>query len=203
MLPGWYREAAKQPDPFGMFALGLCYHLGQGVRDDIAESYQWYSAAAKLNHVPAMTNLAMIHQTHEHFFDLQTAVDLYESSVANALSSDQLALTSYNLGQMYDATQPVLRRAEITDAYTRGAKGGCPFAAYALGRWIELETDPNLIEAEMWFRKAAAADHLRGRSARRCTCSSARTVRLVPIHRCSARLLSAYMPTRSCCLAHC
>ena len=156
----WYREAAKQQDPFGMFALGLCYHLGHGVRDDVAESYQWYSAAAKLNHVPAMTNLAMIHQTHEHFFDLQKAADLYESSVANALSSDELALTSYNLGQMYAATQPVLRRAEITEAYTRGAKGGCQFAAYALGRWIELEAEPILSEAEMWFRKAAAADHL-------------------------------------------
>ncbi|MNG22691.1 Localization factor PodJL [compost metagenome] len=42
----WFRKAAEQGDADAQHALGRIYDSGQGVAQDISESYAWYSVAA-------------------------------------------------------------------------------------------------------------------------------------------------------------
>ena len=38
----WGRETAELPRVSALFNLGECYHLGQGVGEDLAEAIKWY-----------------------------------------------------------------------------------------------------------------------------------------------------------------
>ena len=48
-LPGLFelRAQAEQGDPEAQFNLGVCFHDGQGVKQDIAEAVKWYRKAAE------------------------------------------------------------------------------------------------------------------------------------------------------------
>jgi TPR repeat protein len=54
----WYREAAHQYLPQGLFRLGTCYRQGKGVRRDWEEAARLFTLAAKMGHADAARCLA-------------------------------------------------------------------------------------------------------------------------------------------------
>lgn len=70
----WYREAAKQGDPFAEVSLGIFYDFGKGVPRDYVLAYIWYERAA----------------SHLTGGDRDSVVELRDA-VATKLNPEQLA----------------------------------------------------------------------------------------------------------------
>jgi len=50
-------KAAAAGKPWGMFNVGKCYFMGYGVNKDLPKAVEWYTKAAKKDHVIAMITL--------------------------------------------------------------------------------------------------------------------------------------------------
>ncbi|KAL0252232.1 hypothetical protein GEMRC1_001444 [Eukaryota sp. GEM-RC1] len=53
----WCQKHAELGDELAMTAIGVCYHLGQGIEKDQSTGVYWFQKAADLGHSDAMTNL--------------------------------------------------------------------------------------------------------------------------------------------------
>ncbi len=56
----WFRKAAAQNDPEGLFNMGQVYELGWGIPEDLDEAITWYRKAADLGYGPAAERIADI-----------------------------------------------------------------------------------------------------------------------------------------------
>ncbi|HUD02020.1 MAG TPA: tetratricopeptide repeat protein, partial [Rhabdochlamydiaceae bacterium] len=46
----WFQRAAKKEDVDGLYSLGRCYYLGQGVDKDQDQAMVWFAKAAAKGH---------------------------------------------------------------------------------------------------------------------------------------------------------
>lgn len=59
----WYQRAAKQDHAESQFSLGLVYHKGDGVNQNLKEAVKWYQRAAKQGHASAQNSLSVMYRT--------------------------------------------------------------------------------------------------------------------------------------------
>lgn len=50
----WVRKSAEQGNADAQYALGKCYHFGDGVPQDRVESMKWFRMAARQGHSEAL-----------------------------------------------------------------------------------------------------------------------------------------------------
>lgn len=67
----WYRKAAAQDHPDGLFGLGEIYLSGDGVARDVEQGRHFMTRAAELGHVKSMVALG-----HQYEYDMPTSASL-------------------------------------------------------------------------------------------------------------------------------
>ena len=58
----YFRLAAEQGDPLGMFNLGVMYYKGKGVYQDIEEALRWFERSAECGNEAAIDVLKEINK---------------------------------------------------------------------------------------------------------------------------------------------
>ena len=76
----WYRKAAEQEDPRGLFCMARAYDYGLGVQQDAKEAVRWYERAAQAGSAPAMCDLGVCYERGEGVEqDIDHAAALYRN----------------------------------------------------------------------------------------------------------------------------
>ena len=58
----YFRMAAEQGDPLGMFNLGVMYYKGKGIHQDIEEALRWFERSAECGYEDAIDILKKINK---------------------------------------------------------------------------------------------------------------------------------------------
>jgi len=155
---GRAREIYGQLDASGYaaatFSLGVMFHRGEGVAQDIAEAARLFRKAADLGEPDAMRNLGWMYSKGEEVAqDKVEAVHLYRRA---ADLGDAAAMRS--LGWMYSAGEGVApNKAEAVRLYRKAADLGDVDAMRSLG-WIYSQGEgvaQDKVEAARFYQKAA------------------------------------------------
>ena len=89
--------AAEQGDSDAMFDLGVMYHRGFGVRQDLVRAHMWVnlSAAAQLNHDIVDLNVSPLYDSRIQ----------YRESIAQEMNAEQIT-EAQRLSREWDAAHP-------------------------------------------------------------------------------------------------
>ena len=92
----WFEKAAAAGNAKAMNALGLAYHMAQGVPRDYAIARQWYEKAAQRGNVAALANLGVFYEFGSGVpQNYSKAWQLFEEAAKKGN-----AFAMYHLGQM-------------------------------------------------------------------------------------------------------
>ena len=121
-----YLSLANQNDAKACYNLGLMYHDGDGVAQNMEEAVQWYTKSADLNYAEAQYMLAsLVFQRQTQSLSYPQAVAYYEQAAQQGHVKSQL-----NLGMLY------LRGDVIEQDMAAGVK------------WLNLAASNNNSEAQ-------------------------------------------------------
>lgn len=148
------RAKAEKGDMNAQNDLGYAYSKGEGVAQDKAEAFKWYSKAAKQGFSYAQFNLGLFYargiSTEQNWEEAvrfyQLAADQNHTGALNNLAA------CYELG---NGVQKDIKKA--VEFYRKAAELGSSDAQWNLGRCIQSGTGvpQDWEEAVRWFRKAA------------------------------------------------
>ena len=91
------QAAAEQGDSDAMFDLGVMYHRGFGVRQDLVQAHMWVnlSAATELNHDIVDLNVSPLYDSRIQ----------YRESIAQEMNAEQIRVAQ-RLAREWDAAHP-------------------------------------------------------------------------------------------------
>jgi len=152
------RTAAMAGDPAAQYELGLRYEIG---RDGVAQNYngmkQWYEAAAKQGHVPAMFEMGMQHAMGRMTLDFDIA------AAQSRHWFDALDAANVIVEDKYYIKRDHIERKNVADQKLRFewlhrvSENGHPQAQRYLGYQYDLGAfSRDCLKAGRWFLKAAA-----------------------------------------------
>lgn len=157
----WYQRAADKDSSEAMVNLGNCYQRGIGVGRDPRKAVELYQRAAKLKFPQAYHNLGI---AYLNGFGVERDEALALDYLRQAADLG-VAEAQYSLGVYWAAKAPQEpgspERAKAFEYLLAAARQGLPAAmtetgfCYLKGRGTMM----NIVEAEQWFRKAAAQNH--------------------------------------------
>ncbi len=94
----WFRQAAVNGIANAQYNLGVLYHQGLGVDQDLKEAIKWYRAAAERGHPEAHYNLGIAHiEGIGVTYDPKRAAAYFETAAAGGITE-----AAYNLGLIYE-----------------------------------------------------------------------------------------------------
>lgn len=125
----WFRQAAQNGVANARYNLGVLYHQGLGVRQDMSEAIKWYKSAASLNHPEAQYNLGIAYiEGIGVNYDPGKAAKYFEKAANGGIME-----AAYNLGLIYE--NGLLGQSQPDEAllwYKTAADHGSPEAKAAL-----------------------------------------------------------------------
>jgi len=131
----WYRKAADQNHPRGLYAVGYAYDLGRGLERDYREALIWYLKAAETYRLPeAQRSIGLMYEAGKG-----VAVDYTKAMTWYRLAADQgwaTAMTS------------------IANMYAGGR--GVPRDRDEARRWMEKAANSGDKNAREWLEKNPA-----------------------------------------------
>lgn len=136
------------------FSIGLIFHLGRGMRQDVAKAYDWYKKAAMQEHAPGMNNLGMMYLNGEYVAqNREVAFKLFEkASAEHAQAKD-------NLGQCFENGWGVEQDiGQAINFYQLAGDAGYFLGYYHAGEIFEkgfADEPKNIDTAVEWYIKAA------------------------------------------------
>ena len=149
-----FKQAATLGYALGQFNLGLCYHNGDGVREDKAEAVRWFRKAAEQGNVLAQNNLGACYFGGDGVIQDRVEAASWFRKAAELGSAD----AQTRLGNCYSRGDGVTQNpTEAVKWYRQAAEQGDVFAQVMLGQCYykgEGVTE-NKAEAVKWYRKAA------------------------------------------------
>lgn len=136
----WFHEAALQDVPNARYNLGVLYHQGLGVKQDIQTAVGWYRAAAQSGHAEALYNLGIAHiEGIGTGYSPHLAASFFERAAKQGVME-----AAYNLGLIYEngllGGKP--QKDKALNWYTQAAKRGSQQAKSAmeeLGRSMDMK----------------------------------------------------------------
>ena len=150
----WYRRAALQNDPEGLFGLGWCYEKGKGVEQNMERALCLYHRAADAGDIKAMLRLAWAYGSGAGLpVDLVEKVR-WEMKAAKRGNGDAL----YYVGRAYLRGEGLPQDdAKGAQYMRRSALQGSPRAFWYLGRLMETGRGVPMSahNAYGWYRKTA------------------------------------------------
>lgn len=94
----WFRKAADQGIPNAAYNLGVLYHNGLGVKQNIDEAIKWYEKASNERHPEASYNLGIAHIEGIGVpYNPQKAAMYFETAAEQGIME-----AAYNLGLVYE-----------------------------------------------------------------------------------------------------
>lgn len=154
----YFRKAAEQGLAGAQFDLATSYRRGQGVPQDMNQSFSWLRPAAQQGHRTAQFNLALMYGTGQG-----TAQDLAQAFYWMRKAAEQGdADAQHKLALSYIHGHGVPKDVALAGPWTlKAAQQGHPEAQFYAGAMHEggqgLEQD--MQRAVAWYRKAAAQQH--------------------------------------------
>jgi len=136
------------------FSIGLIYHLGRGVPQDLKTAYMWYKKAAVQEYSPAMNNIGMMYLNGEYVAqNRDVAFKLFlKASGDHAQAKD-------NLGQCYENAWGTDRDIEqAIKSYQLSGDDGYILGWFHLAQLYEKDypkSPQNIDKAVKWYTKAA------------------------------------------------
>ena len=149
-----YIAAAQQGDVNAQTKIGFCYAQGEGVAQDYAQAFNWWSKAAAQGNFVAQNGVGLSYQYGKGVAqDYAKAVYWYQQA-ANQGYADAQQNLGYCYKHGYGLTQD---NAQATYWYRKAAEQGNVYAQYNLGNCYALgEGVPqDYAQAVYWLRKAA------------------------------------------------
>ena len=119
-------QAAEQGNAEAQFSLGKMYYEGQGVRQDYAQTEQWFRKAAEQGYAKAQYNLGLMYVQGQGVRQDDTqAVQWFRKAAEQGHAKAQ-----YNLGAMYangrgTRQNPVIAKEWFGKACQNGLQQGC------------------------------------------------------------------------------
>jgi TPR repeat protein len=140
-----WRAKAAQDNPQAQVALGVMYHLGNGVVRDHAEAFKWYSRAAAKGYAPAQFNLGVMCEKGEG-----TLADFTEAIKWYRLAAKQgHARAQFKLGTKYAEGLAILHSKVKAHMWlNHSAANGEEAAANSRAELEKLMTTRQIIEAQ-------------------------------------------------------
>lgn len=125
----WFKEAASNGVANAKYNLGVLYHQGMGVREDLGEAMRLYDQAAGMNHPEAQYNLGIANiEGIGVAYNPQKAARYFENAAHQGVTE-----AAYNLGLIYE--NGLLGEPQPDQAlmwYQNAADQGSPEAKAAL-----------------------------------------------------------------------
>lgn len=121
---------AEKGDIDSQFALGVKYHLGDGVEVDMAKAAYWYLKASNMGHLGAKSNLAALYYDGKGVQqDYRKAIELYQqiSDAGDVSGTTSLA------GMYLDGKGVVQNYQEAKRLFLIAAEHGYAYAQTAIG----------------------------------------------------------------------
>lgn len=141
----WFHEAAVNGVANARYNLGVLYHQGLGVKQDIDTAFDWYRAAALSGHPEAQYNLgiAFIEGIGADYNPSQAALYFENAATAGILEA------AYNLGLIHEnGLLGSARPEEALRWYKLAADLGSPEGKAALEQLAKImEVDPENVQA--------------------------------------------------------
>ena len=178
----WYYRAAQQNSSAALNNLAVCYEYGNGVEIDLVKAVYYYKKAANLGDIVAQKNIANcyfngigveVDSTKVFFWTLEAAkksdldsqrkVAIYYLKGYGINRDREKALIWY--AKYYFKSDVKNEIDNIEDAYRffmEKANEGDPQALYIIGKCLQygIATGKKLIEADIYFQKAADLGHI-------------------------------------------
>ena len=148
-------QSLSGKNPQAQYQLGRMYQIGEGIEQNIEESFKWYEKAAEQGHVEAQYQLGSMYQGREGIKqDFQEAFKWYKKAAEQGHVKAQLWL-----GHLYGFGSGIKQDSqEAFKWHKKAAEQGDADAQtlialeYYLGRTA---VNQNSKEAFFWFKKAA------------------------------------------------
>ncbi|MFZ1086179.1 MAG: tetratricopeptide repeat protein [Terracidiphilus sp.] len=148
------RISAEQGDAQAQYKLGYMYSHGQGLPQDYAEAFYWFSKSADQGNAMGENGLASMYLIGRGVAqDYAEALRLYQKAADQGYAKAQ-----YNLGKMYYYGEGVLQsNAEAALWYRKAAEQGDVYAQSNLGYMYSCGygVQRDRAEADRWYHKAA------------------------------------------------
>ena len=154
----YIRDAAERGYPPAQYQLGVCYSVGNGVKQDKTEAVKWYRKAAKKGFAWAQNNLGVCYSKGSGVKQDNTeAVKWFRKAAEQGFDMAQ-----FNLGGCYVVGEGVERdKAEAVKWFRKAAKQGYAEAQFSLGvlYYIGAGVQPDKTKAVKWWHKASEQGH--------------------------------------------
>ena len=145
-----YLSLANQNDAKACYNLGLMYHDGDGVAQNMEEAVQWYTKSADLNYAEAQYMLAsLVFQRQTQSISYPQAVAYYEQAAKQGHVKSQLNLGMlYLRGDVIAQDMPAaLKWLDLAASHNNSEAQGYLAQLYQQGAGVEQDT----VKAAMWL----------------------------------------------------
>jgi TPR repeat protein len=147
-----FAKASEQDNPRAMHSLAVCYMTGMGVERDVRKALQLEIKAASIKQKYSEKTFIVDTYIGKNFINSiynQRRNNIRAQNVVRAFTEDFKKDTSQNENPSNTKT--------ALEAYINSSREGKPEAAYLMGLIYSdgQEMDPNMEEAEKWFRESA------------------------------------------------
>lgn len=153
------RSRAEAGDAEAQFNLGICYHRGKGVGQNLEEAVRWFRQAAEQGAAVAQFNLGVCYQNGKGVEQNdEEAVRWFRQAAEQGAAEAQ-----NNLGNCYYSGKGIGRNnAEAARWHRLAAEQGLAAAQYNLGNcyYFGEGVEENYEEAAKWYRQAAEQGHV-------------------------------------------
>lgn len=158
----WYKKAALQGEPDGLYGWGLSFERGFGVEQNDDTAYYWYEKAAARNNSNAEYKLGFFnyHGRGSRAVDFEQANYWFDRAAENGNVQAE-----FYLGLQYGKGLGVIKdERKSFSYYEKSANSGWAGSQSQLGFYYlsGIATNRNEKKALHWFRKAANQGHATG-----------------------------------------
>lgn len=156
IVPEALRTAATNNDAHALFAVGMLYLEGHGVKEDLAEAAKWFKLSAEKNYAVAQFRLGNMNEKGIGMpRDLGQAIDWYQKSATQGNAN-----AMHNLAVLFaSGANGAPDNASAVRWFTEAAEFGVKDSQYNLGilaaKGLGMQVD--LEESYKWFALAAKA----------------------------------------------
>ncbi|KAG0257332.1 copper transport protein ctr1 [Actinomortierella ambigua] len=157
----WYTKAAERGYAIAQNNLGWMYEHGRGVERSDVEAVKWYGRGASQQNPYAQFNLAAMHELGLAVDqDSEEALRLYKEAAEHGDPNANLHV-QWLTSRDNISGQGRTDTSAIISLYLHGAERGYAAAQHTLGRMYERGryVERDMMEARVWYSKAAAQGH--------------------------------------------